>query len=68
MTSRELLQDLEHLGVRAAVRGDNIHLRGPKDANTPALRERVRAHKAELLSLLASRSLSVIFQNHSPSW
>jgi hypothetical protein len=60
MTSLKLLQDLEDLGVRVAVRGDNIHLRGPKHANTPALRERVRAHKAELLSLLASQSLSAL--------
>lgn len=50
-----LLQELAALGVTVRSRGPDLVLR-PASALDPALRERLRAHKADLLALLAARA------------
>ena len=47
-----LLAELTHRGIELQVRGDRLRYR-PRSALTQELAERVRAHKAELLAILA---------------
>ncbi len=59
----ELLTEIARLGVSASVDGDRLVLRGPQGAVTPALREALVRHKAELVGRLAaagSRSIAPI--------
>ena len=49
------LAQLEHAGRVAQVKGDRPPPHGPAGAVTPALVERVRAHKAEVLEALTPR-------------
>ena len=52
MTAPELLADLSQVGVEVARAGANLKLCGPREALTPGMLARVRAHKPELLTLL----------------
>jgi len=49
----EILSELNAQNVRPVVEGGKLKLRGPAERVTPDLVERVRADKAELLSMLA---------------
>lgn len=49
-----LLADLAHLGVRIEVRGDRLRF-APSDRVGPALLDRLRRHKADLMKALAPR-------------
>jgi hypothetical protein len=54
MSPAELLADLRARGVVLDPDGGRLRVRAPADAWTAELRERVRAHKAELLALLSA--------------
>jgi len=56
LLTADLLQLLENLagrGIRLEAEGDRLECRGPAGALTPDLRETVRAHRQDLLALLA---------------
>ena len=52
MTALELLMDLRRAGVVLSANGDRLAFDAPAGAMTPARREAIRLHKAELLALL----------------
>lgn len=53
MTALDLLQQLHELGVMMTPSPDGtVRCRAPKGVLTPALREAIRARKAEVLDLL----------------
>jgi hypothetical protein len=54
MTLADFFTAVNASGVRLAAAGEHLELRGPPDAITPGLRAGAAAHKATLLSLLAS--------------
>jgi TubC N-terminal docking domain len=54
MNAAEILNELSARNVRPLVIDGKLKLRGPADRVTPELVERVRAHKAELLAVLAA--------------
>lgn len=54
MNAEELLAEVEALGVTVQSDGDHLRLR-PGSAVPPALVEKIRAHKLELLELLGLR-------------
>lgn len=54
MNPSELLTDLESRGVRLALCGDEVRIRGPRTV-VPRVVDQVRTHKAELMKLLANR-------------
>jgi hypothetical protein len=56
MTAADLLSELEARQVELAVAGDRLRFR-PATAVPEDLREELRAHKAELLELLKTRSV-----------
>lgn len=54
----EILAEIEAVGAVAYRRGDEVRMR-PARAITPALLDRVRRHKRELLAVLPTASLQV---------
>jgi hypothetical protein len=54
MTLADLFAAANAAGIRLAVVGEHLELRGPPDAITPEIRAGAAEHKATLLSLLAS--------------
>lgn len=54
MNPSELLTDLESRGVRLALCGDEVAIRGPRSV-VPQVVDQVRTHKAELMKVLADR-------------
>lgn len=52
--ARDLLSELESLGVELRANGDRLHVRAPAGVVTYALRERLAKAKPELLQLLAA--------------
>lgn len=57
MTSTEILDYLEHCGAHVRLADGELEIDAPESLLTPALIERLRAHKAELLSLLRSAAV-----------
>ena len=53
MSVHDLLDILTNAGVTLTVAGDTLRYAAPAGALTPALRERIAAHKGELIALLA---------------
>ena len=51
MTAEEVLADVTRRGIELVARGDRLRYR-PRSAVTPGLLERLRTHKAELLTIL----------------
>jgi hypothetical protein len=56
VNAEALLRDLESRGVHVEANGDRLHYRGPHEVLTPATLDALRAHKADLLALLAGNS------------
>ncbi|MGB0521893.1 MAG: condensation domain-containing protein, partial [Flammeovirgaceae bacterium] len=56
MTTIELKNQLDHLGIVLSVMGDNLNYRAPKGSMTPELLNKIKAHKAELIDLLSTTS------------
>ncbi len=54
MTGAEIVTYLEHRGVRLRLAGSELEIDAPEEALTPALIERVKERKAELLAFLQS--------------
>ena len=52
-TAAELLNELGRRGVVVEARGDRLRYR-PRSVVSPALADRIRSHKAELLSILTA--------------
>lgn len=50
----ELLQELKAIGVEVMPQGDNLAIR-PASKVPPELKERLRAHKAEVLAILKAK-------------
>lgn len=59
MTTLELLQLLEGVGISLSIRGDRLVVNAPAGVITPTLRELIASHKASLMSLLARRQGNV---------
>src|SRR5436853_712787 len=53
MTIVEFLSDLQALGVKLWIDGDQLGYRAPAGALTPALRKQLAARKAEVLAFLS---------------
>lgn len=51
MSARELLLDLDRLGIRLEAEGERLRFH-PRSALTTDLLDRLKAHKAELLAML----------------
>lgn len=49
-----LLETLERLDLSVRVDGESLQVRGPRAAMTPDLEQAIRAHKAELVQLVAA--------------
>src|SRR5437868_1944403 len=58
MSAQVLIQDLTRLGIQLIVKDGRLRY-SPQSAMTPALAERLKAHKGELLSLLQSRTPAI---------
>ena len=56
MTAALLLADLSARGFALRATGENLEIRGPKSALTPALRHTIRERKADLLALLTTEA------------
>jgi pyochelin synthetase len=52
MSARELVEELEHLGVRLWAESGKLRFRAPQGVMTDARREALRVHKDQLLELL----------------
>jgi hypothetical protein len=52
MTPQALLDELERLNVKLTLNGDKLQLEAPAGVLTPDLREKIRQHKPELITLL----------------
>src|SRR5438128_9995105 len=52
MTAFEFLAYLRRLEIKVWAEGEQLRVRGPKEALTPAVRADLAHHKAELLTLL----------------
>jgi len=53
VTISDLLASCDAVGVHVEVRGDHLHVEAPAGVVTAALRDALRRHKADLLTLLA---------------
>jgi hypothetical protein len=53
VSTGQLLSELDRLGVELRAHGGRLRYAGPEEALTPELLDRLKAHKAELLSLSA---------------
>lgn len=51
-----ILARLRRLDIRLAVQDDKLTVDAPRGAMTPELTERIKSHKAELLTILAGRT------------
>ena len=47
-----IIHEIEQAGVRVVVEGDRVRLKGPRDAVTDTLIEKVRQHKSEIMQAL----------------
>jgi TubC N-terminal docking domain len=52
VSTRALLEELNRLGVKLEVDGDRLRYAGPREAISPELIKRLKAHKTDLLALL----------------
>lgn len=50
-----LLTELTRAGIRLSADGDKLRVEAPAGTDTQALRDRLKAHKAELLPLVRTR-------------
>lgn len=50
--SEPLLAELMQSGIKLEPRGDLLHVEAPRGAVTPELRQKIAAHKAELMAAL----------------
>ena len=66
MTTTDMLQKLQRLGVRVTLHGDTLKVQAPKGVLTTALRARLVEQKAALLALLSSRQLLTDEQETPP--
>lgn len=55
MTAATLIRELADTGVRVSATGDKLHVEAKPGTVTPELRDRLKAHKAELLPLVRTR-------------
>jgi hypothetical protein len=58
MTVHELLAELHRLDIRVLVEGNRLRLNAPKGALTDVLRDAVRVHRDDLLSLMSQTASS----------
>lgn len=58
MNQHQLLAELFHRGVKVWANGDQLHVRAPKGALTPELRDSIAAQKLEILSLVSSMNIA----------
>jgi len=64
MSTPALLADLESRGIRLTATGpDRLHVDAPKGVLTPDLLDRLRLHKAALLSILAATPCTIPHDN-----
>lgn len=56
MNARDLLTELQSLGIELTPRGDRLHVRAPAGVVDYSLRERLAAAKLDLLRLLSDRA------------
>lgn len=54
--ARNLLAELQTLGVEITPNGDRLHIKAPVGIITPAIRETLASHKADILNLLAANN------------
>jgi hypothetical protein len=70
MTAQEILSQLQSLDVRIWVEEGKLRVNAPKGLLTPALRERINAHREELIRFLRASdedaSLSALKLVHAP--
>ena len=52
MTARELLDELDGLGVKLESRGDRLHVVAPREVLTADLVDRLNAHKSEIMDAI----------------
>ena len=56
MTAIAMIAELAHAGIHLSRRGDRLHVEAKPGSVTPAIRERLAAHKSDLLACLESTS------------
>ena len=61
-----LLEELERLGVELQAVGDDLEYEGPEEIITPALLERLKAHKAELIAVFR-KAETVVEEDRQPA-
>jgi len=64
MSAAVLLAEIQQLGVCLEARGDTLHAEASQDILTPELVARLKAHKAELLTVLEESIGARIAQDH----
>ncbi len=64
MSAAVLLAEIQQLGVCLEARGDTLHAEAPEDILTPELVAKLKAHKAELLTVLEESIGARIAQTH----
>ena len=52
MVARDILREVQTLGVRLQADGDRLHAGGPRGAVTPEMSTRIGEHKEEILVIL----------------
>ena len=56
MSAQELLTDLQSKGIQITADGDRLKIKAPRGTVTPELRERLAAHKPDILAALSMPS------------
>ena len=60
MSAAVLLAEIQQLGVCLEARGDTLHAEAPEDILTPELVAKLKAHKAELLTVLEKSTAAAV--------
>jgi TubC N-terminal docking domain len=68
MTATAFIEELSRLGVRLHAEGNRLRYRGPAEVLTSELRERLSAHKPELLRVLTATNESREAEGYGPGW
>ncbi|KYG03734.1 hypothetical protein BE21_50170 [Sorangium cellulosum] len=55
MTINQLLNELEHQGIKLAADGERLQIQAPKNALNPSLLARISEHKSTILTMLRQR-------------
>ena len=55
MTINQLLNELEHQGIKLAADGERLQIQAPKNALNPNLLARISEHKSTILTMLRQR-------------